>query len=630
MSLTSTLNSALSGLRVTQAQMGVVSTNIANVDSVGYARRSLTVLQQVSGDRTTGARVAGIERQLDQLLQRQLRTETAAASYTDVRARYAAQLDQLFGTPGSPAALDSTVNAFASALQTLVTNPADLAARQGVLAAASTLAVSLNRLSSDVQAMRETAETRIGDGVRRLNDLLAGIQAADAQIEATGFNNTAAATLLDERDRLIDELSGLVDVRVTIQDGQRVQIFTGGGLQLFGGGQRTTFSFDQRGALEPNALFTADPATRGVGTIRANVGAGAGIDVIADGLFRSGEIAAEVAMRDRVLVETQAGLDELAAGLAAALGDRNPTSPFTNGVNAGFDIGLEDPTLPGQLAMRAGNTLAIDVNGPTGPRRFQFIATDGTAPNPLPAEMGEGGAILVRYDRAGGIAGLAGAVGAALGPGYTVTLEPGNVMRVVNAGGATTVTGARASFTSGATVNAGPDLPLFVDGGGTTTPYAGSLDGLNPQKRGFAGRIAINAAVLADPSLLVRYGTAPPTQAGDPARPQRLLERLSADVRGFAAGSGISDVASGARLSVSGFARRLVENQSAKATQALRVDEGQKVVLNNLQARFSETSGVSIDQEMADLVEIQNAYAANARVVSAVRDLLDTLLRIGG
>jgi hypothetical protein len=84
--------------------------------------------------------------------------------------------------------------------------------------------------------------------------------------------------------------------------------------------------------------------------------------------------------------------------------------------------------------MKAGNSMTIEVNTPTGPRRFQMIATDGAAPNPIPASYGEGGATIIRYDRAGGIAGVQAALAGALGGGFNVSLV-GNTLRVVDAGG---------------------------------------------------------------------------------------------------------------------------------------------------------------------------------------------------
>jgi flagellar hook-associated protein 1 len=627
--LTTSLNSALSGLRVTQAQMDVVASNISNSDSVGYTRRRAGIVQSVTGDRTSGAMSTGVQRQLDVLVQRQMRTESAGAAYTDVRARYARQIDQMFGAPGQPGSLDSAVNSFTSSLQTLTANPADATARGQVLGQAQSLAATLNSLSDEIQAMREDAEARIAQGVQRVNTALATIAQVDGKLSSNGSILANSAALLDQRDAAIADLAKLVDIRVLTQDSGKISIFTTGGLQLYSG-ETYTLSFDERSILPPNALFTQDPAQRGVGTIRLNGPGGSGIDVIAGNLFRSGEIAAEVEMRDRVLVEAQAQVDDLAAALASALGDRNPVTPASTGVNSGFDVNLDDPAAPGTLAMKAGNALTIDVMTPTGPRRIQLIATDGGAPNPIPAEFGEGGATIVRYDRAGGIAGVQAAVAGALGPGFTVSMV-GASLRVLDAGGGNAVNSVRASFSTTGLINQGPELQLFVDPAALPSSYTGSLDNVDPQRRGFAGRIRVNSAVLADPSRLVVFSGPPlaATQAGDPTRPKLLLDRLTNAQRGFSAASGIAEVATGQPASVSEFARRIVENQGAKTTAAINTDEGQKLVLKAVEARFSETAGVSIDQEMSDLVQIQNAYAANARVVGAISDLFDVLLRIG-
>ena len=52
------------------------------------------------------------------------------------------------------------------------------------------------------------------------------------------------------------------------------------------------------------------------------------------------------------------------------------------------------------------------------------------------------------------------------------------------------------------------------------------------------------------------------------------------------------------------------------------------MVLNALQQRFNSASGVNVDQEMANLLTLQNSYAANARVMSAVKEMLDALINM--
>ncbi|MCA3629490.1 MAG: flagellar hook-associated protein FlgK, partial [Methylobacterium sp.] len=82
------------------------------------------------------------------------------------------------------------------------------------------------------------------------------------------------------------------------------------------------------------------------------------------------------------------------------------------------------------------------------------------------------------------------------------------------------------------------------------------------------------------------------------------------------------------RGTASQFLDRVIAAQTQASSNAKALSEGQEVVLSTLRERASEVSGVNTDQELADLVEIQNIYAANARIISSVRDMFDALLRI--
>ncbi|MBY0260281.1 flagellar basal body rod C-terminal domain-containing protein, partial [Methylobacterium sp.] len=118
------------------------------------------------------------------------------------------------------------------------------------------------------------------------------------------------------------------------------------------------------------------------------------------------------------------------------------------------------------------------------------------------------------------------------------------------------------------------------------------------------------------------------TLASDPTRPQFLYTALTGDNRTFGAASGIGGVNAPYSSSVQTFAQRIIDAQGAGAATAQSLDEGQGIALATAQSRLASTSGVSIDEEMSKLVQLQTAYSANARVLTAARDLLDTLLRI--
>ena len=68
--------------------------------------------------------------------------------------------------------------------------------------------------------------------------------------------------------------------------------------------------------------------------------------------------------------------------------------------------------------------------------------------------------------------------------------------------------------------------------------------------------------------------------------------------------------------------------QGEAASNASNLSKGQDVVVNALKQRVNDASGVNVDQEMANLIALQTAYGANARVMTAVRDMLDALMKI--
>ena len=74
--------------------------------------------------------------------------------------------------------------------------------------------------------------------------------------------------------------------------------------------------------------------------------------------------------------------------------------------------------------------------------------------------------------------------------------------------------------------------------------------------------------------------------------------------------------------------QRVVASTGQAVEAAKRLDEGQQVALASVQSRFQATAQVNVDQEMSTLIELQTAYAANARVISTVKELMDVLLRI--
>jgi flagellar hook-associated protein 1 FlgK len=613
-SISGAISTSLTGLKATQAGMDLISTNVANSGTVGYTRRELVTRESVAGGRSTGVNIVGAQRLLDTLLQKQMRLENAGAGYTAVKASYHASLDGMFDAPGARGSLPGLMSSLSSAISALASNPSAYANRTQAISAASDLAASLNSLSGQVQTLRQTAEDSLSAAVSQANSLLQQISGVSRQMGVDPAN-AASPALQDQRDMLIDQLSQLMDVQVTPRENGVVSLSTSGGLLLFDGQRPVTLGFDAQSPIGPQSAYDPDPAKRNVGTITAVNAQGGRTDVLASGMIRSGQIAALVELRDEVLPQAQTQLDALAAGLASAMSDRAvPGTALPPGPPDGFSIDL--------AALQNGNPLTVSVTSGGVARTVTFVKTGSAAAAAAATASGNG---VVGIDFSGGVASVATQIGTALGTGFTVTGTAPSTLQIVDDGatGNTDVTALSARATVTATQGGGIELPLFTDGG---TPYTGSYE-KGYQLTGLSARLAVNPAVKNDPSLLVAYTSTTP--AGDTARPDHIRDALIKNPLSFTGAAGIAGSNAPWTGTVSEFANQLVATQATNAISAQNLDSGQKVVLNALQSRFSEQSGVNIDTEMAQLIQLQTAYGANARVMTAAKEMLDMLMRIG-
>src|SRR5262249_55676100 len=141
------------------------------------------------------------------------------------------------------------------------------------------------------------------------------------QLAATRGKDATAAALQDQRDSYVSQLSQLMDIRVTQGTNNQISVSTGSGMQLVAI-DAAKLSFDAHGMLTAGTTWSADPAERGVGTVTLAAPNGGGVDLVASHAFRSGKIAALLEMRDQILPQAQAQLDQIAAAMASALSDR--------------------------------------------------------------------------------------------------------------------------------------------------------------------------------------------------------------------------------------------------------------------------------------------------------------------
>lgn len=623
MSLYSAIGSAISGLNASQAALDLVSRNIANANTAGYTAKTSVVADNIAGGQGIGVRVLAATRNVDSFLQSQIRTETAKSSKLDVYDKFLSQVNGMFGAPDAQTSMAASVSAMISKLQAVATTPDDPAARQTFLNSATNLASQLNSMTKQVQGLRLQAEQSISSGIDTANTQLKTIADLNNQIAQRRATNMSVADLQDQRDQAVNTLSTLMDVKTVARDDGTISVFTGGG-QLLLDKQPVKLSFDEHTSIDATSSYNIDPTKRTVGTITLTNGT-TSVDLIASGAFRSGSIAGYLDMRDKILPQAQSQLDELAAQLATSMSQENvPGTAVTSGAATGF--GVDTNTL------LSGNTVNLTYTDTPGGTEHKISFVKVMDPSTLPlantATANPNDTVVgINFNQP--MSGIVADMQAALPASVVVSNPSGTTVNFVDDGaaGTTDVNSVSATVTSTALADSGTGLPLFVDGNGQKA-FSGSLDN-PPQVTGFAGRISVNSAVLADDTSLVVYSTSPQTAIGDDTRPNDLLARLGDTTRQYSSTTGIGSATTPFSGSVDSFARRIVAVQAAALQSASDSSKAQATVSSALQQRFDSETGVNIDNEMSNLITFQNAYAANARVITTVKQLFDVLLSIG-
>ena len=292
------LGTGVSGLTAAQRQMEVVSHNVANVNTPGYTRQRVELVTSlpapgtygVRGDgmRGTGVTVADVIRIRSELTDTAYRAEVAVGAGADARAEVLSRAEQVLGPVD--AGLPSSLSAFWAAWDQLALAPTDEASRQGVLDAAAGIATQIR--SAAAQLGRVEAETlaKAAESVDEVNRLADDIAVLNGAVADAIVGKQAPNDLLDQRDRLVDQLVALT--------GGTVRTGDLGSADVYVGNQAIVRGVD----VEHLRLSPAAPAalTWATDTVPARAG---------------GRVGALIELSQGTLPGLRAELDALAAGL---------------------------------------------------------------------------------------------------------------------------------------------------------------------------------------------------------------------------------------------------------------------------------------------------------------------------
>lgn len=229
------LNIGLSGLSAAKTKLSVTGHNITNINTPGYTRQDTvqaTRTPQFSGAGYigSGTSLTDIRRSYNEFLTTQLRSSTALNS--DVKA-YKSQIDQLDGLlAGTTTGVTPSLQAFFSAMQTAAEDPANIPARQLVLAEAEGLARRFNNIYDNITSQNSFINKQLVTTTEQINRLAQTVGSLNAAISSAGTNGQQPNDLLDARDEAVRQLSTYVGVTVVVQDDNSFNLSIGSGQPL--------------------------------------------------------------------------------------------------------------------------------------------------------------------------------------------------------------------------------------------------------------------------------------------------------------------------------------------------------------------------------------------------------------
>jgi len=355
------LSIATSGARAARAALDVTAQNIANASSDGYVRRSARMEEvaasggqlRVGDISLSGVRISGIARNADMFRQAEVRRTTSDAS------RAAAELAGLQNIESAVehAGLFPAIVEFEGALQQLGSDPVDPSLRAATVAAAETLANKFNIAANSLASVAEGAQFQADAAVGQANILTRELASVNVRLARAGEGSSDRASLLDQRDLMLEKLSAIMDVTTVFGPDGGVSVRAGGstGPVLVGG----------------NTAAPVEMTIEGDGTLSFGVG---GTAVTPTG----GSLAGRALALSEV-VNVRAQLDSLAGTIAGMANDAQASGAALDG-SAGQPLFTGTTAATIRAAFTDGSKLATAPAGsPAGSRNTSNLTVLRTA-----------------------------------------------------------------------------------------------------------------------------------------------------------------------------------------------------------------------------------------------------------
>ncbi|EWC41006.1 flagellar hook-associated protein FlgK [Stutzerimonas stutzeri] len=666
----------LSGLAASKTQLSITGHNISNVNTPGYSRQDAsqaTRSPQFSGAGYigSGTTLVDVRRSYSDFLTSQLRSSTSLNS--DVAA-YKSQIDQLDSLlAGSTTGITPSLQSFFSALQTAAEDPANIPARQLVLAEAEGLARRFNTVYDRLSEQNDFTNKQMSAVTDQVNRLAGSIGSLNEAIAVASANGKQPNDLLDARDEAVRQLSTYIGVTVVPQDDSSFNIFIGSGQPLVVGSSVSRLEVVP-GQGDPNrheVQFVSGGSRQGI-TSQITGGELGGLiryrEEVLDSTMNSlGRLA--LAVSDQVNTQLGEGLDLKGQVGSALFGDYNTEALAKLRVNAFVGNSSAQPMLnvtdTGQLTTSdylmeydgssykvrrlSDNQLMAVTESPAGTlsiadrngvgQGFQVVlgspapaAGDKFSLQPTRRGATDIAAVLDQADQLA-FAAPVRAESELQNAGTGVMTQPD----MVSAPSPISITALQDMFGStGATLTFTEPDTLSISGG--TAGFRQVDNATTPPTVTFVSSVTItpgqsNSLVIGDADYQFEFslsGTPKNNDQFDIAFNQsgvsdnrNALKLVDLQTKQTV---GVDSTVNGSGFSFTDGYGELVERVGTLTAQARMDSEATGAVLKQATDNRDSLSAVNLDEEAANLIKFEQYYNASAQIIQVARSLFDTLI----
>lgn len=617
-----------SGLRAAQASLSAVSNNIANANTDGYHRQKVEHTDSVSvlfGSIRygTGVQIQGLDRATNELVSAQLRGATSDLSRDERLADIARQVSDLFGSEGY--GIDDGLSQFFNDVRDASNDPSSVPLRTVMLESAEALEQRFQGMDNELATLSDSLEQEIRQQVADVNRLSAELARINERIHAVSGTTSANVSpdLLDERDRLLEQISERLKVSTRFSDTGTVEVSVENGHELVG----RVGSFPLQ--LEVSAARHD----------RLDIRSSDGAQPIITEMLQGGSLGA-LLHEGRAIIDTaRNNIGLLAVGMAEIINAQHRIGITPSGAFGGdfFDTG--DAQIISNLNNTGVGVVTVDYVDATVLRGGDYtLSFDGSnwtfaSEDGLSSTTGAGPTLTLD--------GLEVTIGgtAAAGDSYLVQSTNGAAGRfslaLNDASEIAATLPVRAVVDSENIGNARIDGPLILD---VTDPELQSPIDIvfNDPPTSFdlintstgttvvAGQAYTAGADIDLNGWRVSIDGTP--SAGDRFVVENNLGGTAFHNLREISDLQIQDYFENGTVSIEDLFQNALGEAAGTASAAILSSESQATLHTHLEERLQSEVGIDLDQEAAELLRYQQVYQANARVLSVAKEIFDTVI----